>query len=222
MILIYADAHTQFDELLNTYKIHEDSVEAVYLAGDQCPNEPLEEILADVACPVRFILGNHDPDREHWLKNHFGLWEGHLHCRTHSTAEITVAGLSGVFRGGIWYPGNQVYYFNREQMYYESIARRQLYRGQIPRKHWGSIFYEDLNTLAKLRADILLTHEAPSTHHHGFKEIDELAVLMEASLIVHGHHHQSYQAVTSSGIKVMGVGKQDCLLLDKQMITNLN
>ena len=45
--------------------------------------------------------------------------------------------------------------------------------------------------LGRLRADILVTHEAPSAHVHGFMAIDDLAIQLGAKLVVHGHHHES-------------------------------
>jgi len=54
------------------------------------------------------------------------------------------------------------------------------------------------------KAVILLTHEAPSCHRHGFEELDLLAEVMGAKLIVHGHHHSHYNACLESGIRVCG------------------
>lgn len=39
------------------------------------------------------------------------------------------------------------------------------------------------------QADILVTHEAPSCHSHGFRGIDVLAQSMKVKLTFHGHHH---------------------------------
>ncbi|KAF0225737.1 MAG: hypothetical protein FD176_184 [Rhodospirillaceae bacterium] len=69
-----------------------------------------------------------------------------------------------------------------------------------------SIWPEDYERLAQQQADILVTHEAPSNHPHGFIEIDQLAEAMGAKLIVHGHHHRDYQTALPSGIRVIGVG----------------
>jgi predicted phosphodiesterase len=58
-------------------------------------------------------------------------------------------------------------------------------------KHLSSIFPNDYGVLANLNADILVTHEAPSCHPHGFKDIDLLAQQMAVSTLFHGHHHDS-------------------------------
>jgi hypothetical protein len=53
---------------------------------------------------------------------------------------------------------------------------------------------------------VLVTHEAPSCHRHGFAAIDRLAEVAAARLIVHGHHHESYAAKLPGGIDVRGLG----------------
>ena len=49
-------------------------------------------------------------------------------------------------------------------------------------------------TLSKLRADILVTHEAPSCHPHGFAALDELVRSMRVVRSFHGHHHDDRSA----------------------------
>jgi len=51
-----------------------------------------------------------------------------------------------------------------------------------------------------------VTHEAPSSHPHGFEVIDRLAENAGARLIVHGHQHQSYAATLPGGVRVRGLG----------------
>ena len=84
----------------------------------------------------------------------------------------------------------------------------------VPLFHRDTIFPEDFDALAALRCDILVTHEAPSSHPHGFAAIDALAETCGACLIVHGHHHQSYEAILPNGIKVRGLGLSEPWLLD--------
>ncbi|MBT2320799.1 hypothetical protein J7E62_00295 [Variovorax paradoxus] len=38
-----------------------------------------------------------------------------------------------------------------------------------------------------LKADILVSHEAPAAHPFGFAAVDELAISLGARLVVHGH-----------------------------------
>ncbi len=73
-----------------------------------------------------------------------------------------------------------------------------------------TIFPEDFERLRGARFDVLVTHEASSSHPHGFAPIDELAAQGGARWIVHGHHHQSYAATLPNGIRVRGLGLAEC------------
>ena len=75
-------------------------------------------------------------------------------------------------------------------------------------KHHSTIFPADYERLADMRADILVTHEAPSCHPHGFKEIDLLAQVMGAT-VFHGHHHDALdysRQFDAIGLRAYGVG----------------
>jgi hypothetical protein len=75
--------------------------------------------------------------------------------------------------------------------------------------------------LSKLRADILVTHEAPSTHPHGFAALDELARAMSVSKTFHGHHHDrlDYSAECARlGFEPFGVGLRGITDQDGQII----
>ena len=58
---------------------------------------------------------------------------------------------------------------------------------------------------ASQHADVLITHEAPSSHRSGAAILDDLARSMGARLIVHGHHHIGYRATAADGLQVQGV-----------------
>ena len=77
------------------------------------------------------------------------------------------------------------------------------------RKHWGSIYPGELDKLADLRADILITHEAPGYHPNGFEILDTLAQALGAKLSVLGHHHDALDSSTrwaAQGFESRGVG----------------
>ena len=77
-----------------------------------------------------------------------------------------------------------------------SMKREERWRDGISRKHRSSIFPDDYQQLLRSGpADILVTHEAPSAHPHGWQVIDELAEKLGVQLVVHGHHHQSIDYV---------------------------
>jgi predicted phosphodiesterase len=76
-------------------------------------------------------------------------------------------------------------------------------------KHRSTIYPDAYEKLADQKADILVTHEAPSCHPHGFKEIDLLAQVMGVKVAVHGHHHDALdysRAWDTLGFKAYGVG----------------
>jgi hypothetical protein len=75
----------------------------------------------------------------------------------------------------------------------EHTPPRSKFRNWLPLRHWSSIFLEDYESLLNpARADILITHEAPSSHSRGFSEVDELASVLGARWILHGHQDASY------------------------------
>lgn len=57
-----------------------------------------------------------------------------------------------------------------------------------PKLH-GAIYPDDVDTLARQRADILVTHEAPSCHRYGWEALDQLARDMRVVRSFHGHTH---------------------------------
>jgi hypothetical protein len=67
---------------------------------------------------------------------------------------------------------------------------------------------------AASRFDVLISHEAPSSHRHGFAAIDRLADAGGARLIVHGHHHESYVAKLANGIGVRGLAVAETWVLE--------
>lgn len=207
-ILICGDPHGYFDYAARSAEEH--GARAVIFAGDQCPPRPLEEIVAEsgFTCPVYYILGNHDSDREEWLVNHLGMQEQNLHCRTVEIAGIKVAALGGVFRASVWHPRQEkAPRFYSRQAFLEHARPQTRFRHWLPRKHWTTIFPEDLDALRQQgKADILLCHEAPTTHRHGFEELDQLAADLGVKMIIHGHHHRYYRSGLENGIQVTGLG----------------
>jgi hypothetical protein len=71
--------------------------------------------------------------------------------------------------------------------------------------------------LADLRADVLITHEAPGYHPNGFELLDTLAQSMGAKVTVHGHHHDrldSSDRWAAQGHKSFGVGLMGITAID--------
>ena len=93
----------------------------------------------------------------------------------------------------------------------QRMAAKQ-YDGLL-RQHHSTIWWEDYEQLWDQKADILVTHEAPSSHNHGFTEIDDLAFAMNAKRVFHGHHHINYSAELKRDVDTVlvdGVGLACC------------
>lgn len=210
MILFCGDPHGEFKRLL----VHAETTrpDAIVLLGDQTPDRPLAEVMGVWAERTWYILGNHDSDREEFLTRHLdSMPDRNLHARVRPVAGVGVAGLGGVFRGQVWYPPNPPEWTDRAEFVRCTRPAHRFRRGSVLR-HWTSIFPEDVRALARLHADVLVTHEAPTTHPHGFEVLDNLARDMGVRLVVHGHHHEPcHDAELFGGILVVGLGMGEVL-----------
>lgn len=214
-ILFAGDPHRNFTPLIRACLALPPST--LVLLGDLDCQHPLTETFASVIAAgwhVRWILGNHDCGTETAYDNLVGdNPEGDLGFRVTELDGVRVAGLPGVFKPSVWYPrsddGSQSIdpprYRDRDA-FLAAQPRARWWRGGLPLWHRDTIFPEDIDRLAEQRFDVLVTHEAPSCHRHGFAVIDQLAAAGGATLIVHGHHHDSYSAILPNGITVRGLG----------------
>ncbi len=206
-ILIAGDPHGRYEDIREACGWHEDPGTLILL-GDQNLERPLHQELApvfDAGWRVLWIIGNHDTDSTECYDNlatdHPG---GDISSRVIEVGGIRIAGLGGVFRGRIWNGTNDPIHRTRQD-YLKTLERSERWRGGIPLKHRSTIFPEDLEALGRQRCDILVCHEAPSTHLFGVRALDDLADRMGARLIVHGHHHRSYTGNLRSGAAVRGL-----------------
>ncbi|MDX8389475.1 MAG: metallophosphoesterase [Mariprofundaceae bacterium] len=205
-LLFVGDPHGLHHHIAEEIVAH--PAEACVLLGDQCYEEPIDHLFADVAAlsKLRWIHGNHDTDRPGWYQNLFDSpWHKtcSLDARSENFSGVRVAGLGGVFRGKIWHPEIDKKYLSRS-IWKQVHPSKHFAPGA--RKNESSIWPEDYDRLMMQEADILVTHEAPSCHRNGFAVLDELAEMLGARLIVHGHHHQQYSDVLANGIAVVGLG----------------
>jgi predicted phosphodiesterase len=219
-VIIYGDPHGEWRPLLQACQ--NDKPDGVVILGDSDLAAPFREqlkLLFDAGIRVRWIPGNHDCDNEVW---HDRLWgdypEGNLHGRWAQLGDLIVAGLGGIFKERIWYPRYEVAdpAYPDCRSYLKSLKRTERWRGGLPLHVRDAIFPEDVRALSGLRADVLVTHEAPSCHRHGFVGIDQAAALCRARLVVHGHHHESYQGTLSSGVPVYGLRKAEVFRLRRK------
>ena len=212
----YGDPHGDWRNLLNG--VSDRQVlrgDTVVLMGDYDLTRPLREAVAmvlAVGADVRWILGNHDvADCAQY--DYVTSWvDADLHGRVHVTGSgMSVAGLSGVFKGLLWYPttGTEPPAHTSRAAYVRGLKPQERWRKGVPLRHRDAIWREDVEALGRRRANVLVSHEAPTAHRHGFAAIDQLATALRASWVVHGHHHRSYDGVLPNGIRVRGLGRAE-------------
>ena len=213
-ILFAGDPHQNFAPILRACLALQPGT--LILVGDcDCP-APLDQILApaiELGWDVHWILGNHDTETIAAFDN-LNAHHGDIGLRVACIDGLHVAGLPGVFKPRVWHPHEGPPTFQSRTAFQQALRPNEPWRGGLPLFHRDTIFPEDFERLAARHCDILVTHEAPSSHPHGFAVIDILAAACGAHLIVHGHHHQSYETVLPNGIKVRGLGLAEPWLLD--------
>ena len=205
-ILFAGDPHRNLAPILRACAAHPPGT--LILLGDCDLQVPLAQAFApaiDQGWDIRWILGNHDTETETAYDN-LTTAPGDLGLRVTTVSGVRIAGLPGVFKPRVWHPAEGPPSFQSRTAFQAALRAGEAWRGGLPLFHRDTIFPEDFQRLASLRCDILVTHEAPSSHPHGFAVIDSLAATCGAHLIVHGHHHHAYEAQLPNGIKVRGLG----------------
>lgn len=209
-IFLCGDTHGHFGHIIKAVQEHQPA--AIVFLGDLQPRRPLEQELQAILdlTDIWWICGNHDTDSDADYDHLFGsaLSDRNLHGRVVEIAGVRIAGLGGIFRGQVWMPPGNIRHETQEA-YTAHCGKGNCWRGGLPRKHRSSIFPTDYTRLVGERADILVTHEAPSCHPHGFHVIDELANSLGVAKLFHGHHHDrlDYSSYCGSiGFEAFGVG----------------
>lgn len=215
-ILFCGDPHGQWQPLLDEYARRR--ARAVVLLGDCELEQPLDEVLQPIVAdgtPIHWIYGNHDNDHAHWWDN-LTQAEGGLHGNVANIGGTHVAGLGGTYAGRVWYPrqGNETAAFQTRREWLKAIPRNERCGKLLPLRNRHVILPEDHAALSESRADILVCHEAPLSHPHGFGALDDVARTLGARLVVHGHHHEGYVGHTRDGIEVRGIGLAECWRLE--------
>ncbi len=213
-ILFAGDPHGSFDNIIRAV-LHYKPL-AVVMLGDYSLQQTLDNYLAPIAelTEIWWIYGNHDVLSK---ETYFHLFESSykqqsLHLNVREIAGIRIAGLGGIFMAKNWYPPTNSNWTSLSHWYRAQPPKIRRLGMPIKLKH--SIWQFQVEQMqASVKADILVTHEAPSCHRYGFAAIDELAKAIGAQQIFHGHQHEYYQAKISGDIFVTGV--------DKEMVVNL-
>jgi predicted phosphodiesterase len=215
-IIIAGDPHGNFAPILRACAAHVPGT--LILLGDCELRAPLRQTLAPlfaVGWDVHWILGNKDTETDTVFDNlAVDFPEGDIGGSVIEVCGLRIAGLGGVFKPRIWYPtADEPPRFGTRAAFLASLDAREHWRGGLPLWHRDSIFPEDFACLAQHRFDVVISHEAPSSHRHGFAAIDRLAEAGGARLIVHGHHHESYAAKLANGIDVRGLAVAEAWVL---------
>ncbi|MDP2201759.1 MAG: metallophosphoesterase family protein [Methylicorpusculum sp.] len=113
---------------------------------------------------------------------------------------LRIAGLGSIFMQRVWKPDEQPKWKTKK----EWLASQPRVK-KIPLHMDNAIWHHEFEAMKKIRADILVTHEAPSCYKFGFKAIDVLAESLGVKHVFHGHHHVYYRDQLPNGIDVTGV-----------------
>lgn len=219
-IFLCGDPHGEFSHILSA--IDQWHPDAVLILGDLTPPQSLDVIfksVRDTKTKIYWIPGNHDTDTDLIYDR---LWRSsfarnNLHGRVQDICGVKVAGLGGVFRGQIWMPPN-LPLFSSPSLFIRKIGKSGMWRGGLPRRHRSTIFYSVYEKLRECKADILITHEAPSMHAKGFEAIDDLAISLGAKMIIHAHQHESRCYLPQKGLECRGIGLRGIIDLEGNII----
>ena len=218
-VLFFGDLHGGFDHCLAI--VEQYRPKAIVLLGDLEAPEPLQNMFDEVRklTEVWWIHGNHDTDKEHYYTNLYDseMADFNLDGRVVEIAGLRIAGLGGVFRGKIWHPNDACWNYFSHEDYIKDAHPRQLWNGGVSLRNRSSIFPETYMALRCLKADVLVSHEAPSCNRFGFSVLDRLARQMGVSAVFHGHHHDNYDYsphFERMGFETYSVGLRGVCALD--------
>lgn len=152
---------------------------------------PLHEEFAQIADKRWYVHGIFDALCK---RNWHHLWgskltDRNIDCRVVKLPSgLRIAGLSGAFWESIWYPNlpTPPNFRNRKE-HVRATPKQNRWHDSVQRKHCSTIYPNELDRLPGMRADILLTHEAPSYHRYGFESLDTLAQSLGTKVTAHGH-----------------------------------
>lgn len=237
-IYFLGDVHGKFDHILPAIeKDNPDSEPAVIFLGDiESPVsfEDMIEPLLKAGVQVWFIHGNHDTDNNQNWNNLKDSQHRNLHARVVEVQGLKIAGLGGVFRSEVWYPGEpDDTGINSYSDYIKHLKAKtpprlhaSIKNTNRALKHLSTIFPDTYNNLASMQADILVTHEASSCHPNGFAVLDGLALAMGVKTLFHGHQHDNLDytllgvdyGFDARGVGLRGIADQDmrCVLKGEQ------
>jgi hypothetical protein len=187
-IIVAGDPHGNFPPILRACTASDPGT--LILLGDCELRAPLHHVLAPLFAQgwdIRWIIGNKDAETATAFDNLVTDFpNGDIGGKVIEVGGLRIAGLGGVFKPRIWHPradepGGRIEppSFTTRGDFLRSLKPREHWRDGLPLWHRDSIFPEDFSALGQHRFDVLVCHEAPSCHRHGFAVIDGLAELAE-------------------------------------------
>lgn len=218
MIIIGGDPHGNFSPLLRAIKEHKPC--AVLLVGDIEAEKNLDEIFPEDT-NLWWIHGNHEFENEQmWQNIVTSKWgNNNLHNRVIEIDGQRIAGIGGTFNKHLWLPPEMPIHDNYAS--WEEANKNDKYFHTKKNDAIGAIFYDDYIQMMDMKADILITHEAPTCHPYGNEAIDELAQAMGIQKLFHGHHHDNLDYsddIDRLGFHVHGVGKAGVTAINGQVL----
>ncbi len=216
VIWFCGDVHGRFGHVVEALEVTSlpECPAAVIFLGDLEPQEPLTKIFRrflDAGVEPYFIHGNHEPVNADVWQNTLDGWHRNIHGRVETIAGVRIAGLGGTFRRDIWFPDHadmcdpapkyETYDAYVNQLWPKDSARNIM----LARQYSTAIFPAVVEELSRQRADVLVTHEAPSDFENGFAVIDDLARSLGVETIFNGHHHKDLSS-SGKGFKAFQVG----------------
>lgn len=212
-IFFCGDPHSKFEHIIRAVGKH--GPEAIVLLGDQAARHPLDVELASIldVTKIFWISGNHDTDTAEQYDN---LFESELKGRNIqergviAAGGILIAGIGGVFRDTVW-DGNTAPIINSPRELMKSLGPGNRWRGGIPLKHRSTIFPSTIRSLAGMRVDVLVTHDAPGMHRFGKTAFTTLAKDLYVKKAFHGHHHHTidYPGGVWHGVSLYAITELD-------------
>ncbi|MFA5985168.1 MAG: metallophosphoesterase [Methylococcaceae bacterium] len=221
-ILFAGDPHGNFRPLIEA--VISTKPEAVILLGDCDLLQPLENYLQEIIglTDIWWIAGNHDFEsaEKYEFLFHSTFSEKTLHLRVREVAGLKIAGLSGIFLGRVWYPPQPPRWYSKQQyLLSQRLVGRQ--QAELSLKYQSAIWPAEFEALKNIKADILVTHEAPGSHNHGFKAISDLAAAMQVKMIFHGHLHENYAFTLPNQVQVYGVADKSVFDLAGNLVAQI-
>ena len=219
-IVFIGDIHRMWDRVERGLSSLGALPRAAVILGDVQCDQPLDDVAAPLlsrGIAVHWIYGNHDNDGGPGMWHNLTSLERNpvtsanaLNGRVVEIEGARIAGLGGTFRPRVWEPPAPPRLRTRAEVWDDVVAMSRGWRpdhiaGLVHSLTTTSIWPEDYDALAGQQADILVTHEAPSSHSAGSAALDELARAMGVRLIIHGHHHVNYLATAPDGLQALGV-----------------